>query len=759
MQTKVTRSKNELMAIISTIAVAEQVDEKHNRIRRWIAPLDCTEKFDQLSRNRIKGPGERLVESDAFKDFVAQTDLEQRKKTLLYMDKPGTGKSVLTTFVIDKLRERFGQNDKTVVAYLFCEWDSPHKQTAQDLVGSLLSQLIHSGKRPFPVSLKRKYIDACKRSANPDRVPALSFDDLRRETESFVTTLRVFVVVDALDECAESSEFLKVMTALQAAHDIRLFATSRNVQTPSGILPSHILADVHAGEEDTAQFIGEKLSRMAERNRIFNPVLQDKIKEGLNAATGGMFQLAKVYLESWSGKIIEDQVLDALQRVVSGGNLTDDGAYNNAYGEYVRRITQQSEEEIELATLAFAWIACGTRPLTSVEFRDALRLHYKLRNPTQDALNNLQEKTLSVCCGLVEMHESTGVRLAHKTAQEYFERTQKSGQTWLQNAETILASTCLNSLLSSTPGHDWVWKICGVHRTFDWGKDGPPQAKGQTGQAIQNTAPELPSSMRSPETRLLWGRPLQLDLRAANKAGPPAQPPLIQYAQLNWCFHVRQAQQTQPSTRDLDDELLEFLRSEHFSRFEGYVEHIVEFQRRRGPARRAASSRRAISSTKTRIACDGISAVHLAAYLGFHDAVGKLTQDWRKDLVNQKTSSGITPLLCAIMGGHLKTVEVLIERLIEKHPDTTTGTLRPSAVPPLSLRINNRPPNFYQAHDCARWAHRVGLKYKLGPDSYRSIAVYLEGKLKESQENGGENRQDSREFTTRTHTFRRRPTR
>lgn len=746
LQKRVSRSRDELMDVINTCPTAEDIQAKYERIHRWIAPLNCEAEYYKLCEGRIEGPGERLVASTAFKEFETQTHVRGRRNTLLYMDKPGTGKSVLATVVIDKLSETSEQHHATAVAYLFCEWNSPRKQTTQDLVGSVLSQLIRSGKKRFPLSLKKKYTNACKRSANQDNLPPLPFLDLRREMESFLSTLRAFVVVDALDECPESLDFLEIMSALQTTHDVRILATSRNVRNIPEQLPDHILVDVHAGQEDTALFIVERLKCMAKNNRIFSAALQNEIKEGLSAVSGGMFQLAKIYLETWSDMVIKDQVIDALQVVKSGDILAENQVYKDAYGTCMQRIMKQSKERVDLATLVFAWAVFGTRPLTGAELREALCLHYSLRSPTKDDLDDLMNKASSVCCGLVELQGSTGVRLAHKTAQEYFERFQKTDQAWLSNAEALLAATCLSALWSSTPNLKWVWKICGLHRTIYKGKDEQPRQRDEHRRAT----PKIP--LRSSEMRFTWGRSLDLDLRVANKAKQPAQParpPLIEYAKLNWWVHVRQAQQARCWTSELEESLSGFLRSDHFSNFEGYIEHTVELQHRRGP-RRNASSRRAQASTSTRLACHDISAVHLAAYFGFHNAVVELTQHGWTDLIDTTTRDGITPLLCAIIGGHLRTVKYLVE----KGAELTTKFPVQLSIVPSALRTEQ--PAFHKAHHCATWATQVGLQHKLGPNSYQEIAEYLRGKYRESQSNEGNHGRES--WKVPLPTFRRRPT-
>jgi ankyrin repeat protein len=92
------------------------------------------------------------------------------------------------------------------------------------------------------------------------------------------------------------------------------------------------------------------------------------------------------------------------------------------YDLAMQRISDQNEDDANLARRLLSWLTYSVRPLTVVELQHALAIE-----PGQDHLNsdNLidEEIMLSVCAGIVTVEdESNLIRFIHYTTQEYLER-------------------------------------------------------------------------------------------------------------------------------------------------------------------------------------------------------------------------------------------------------------------------------------------------------------------------------------------------
>jgi len=130
---------------------------------------------------------------------------------------PGSGKSVLASLVVDQLQEDFmGKTYATVFAYF--DYRDQNRQSPDGVTASLLQQL--SGRHsdlPEPILiLRKKFKSQDIRPQLQDRVKAFSLVCQQFE--------RVFVVIDALDECDEGKHrqtFIEVLHTLRGQVNVR----------------------------------------------------------------------------------------------------------------------------------------------------------------------------------------------------------------------------------------------------------------------------------------------------------------------------------------------------------------------------------------------------------------------------------------------------------------------------------------------------------------------------------------------------------
>lgn len=121
------------------------------------------------------------------------------------------------------LTTRF-HNDKEIgIAYLYCNFRRSYEQRIDDLLASILKQLVE--KQPsLPEPLNNLYDRYNTRRTRPP------LDELLRVLQS-VTALysRMFIIVDALDECQANDRkaLISRIFNLQTMCNINFFATSR----------------------------------------------------------------------------------------------------------------------------------------------------------------------------------------------------------------------------------------------------------------------------------------------------------------------------------------------------------------------------------------------------------------------------------------------------------------------------------------------------------------------------------------------------
>jgi hypothetical protein len=143
------------------------------------------------------------------------------------------------------------------LAYIYCNYKEQEKQTLTNLMASLVQQLVlHSSAVPDEVRALHAHHDA--RNTRPGDA---DYSKILRPIVAIFS--RVYVVVDALDECNESngtrtklSEELKALPA-----NVQLLCTSRRLGDieKSFALASHL--EIRARDADVEMFLNAQISQ------------------------------------------------------------------------------------------------------------------------------------------------------------------------------------------------------------------------------------------------------------------------------------------------------------------------------------------------------------------------------------------------------------------------------------------------------------------------------------------------------------------
>lgn len=214
--------------------------------------------------------------------------MSNENQTLFCPGIPGVGKTILTSIVIDRLHTIFQGNPGVGIAYVYCNFRRQDEQQADDLIASLLKQLA-SSLPSFPAALKERY----GRYGNAQR-PSLGglMEILRSVVE--LHEERVFIIVDALDECHSPSgcrsRFLKEILNLQSwgRSKVNVFATSRpGISDIVEAFEGHPSLEVIASREDIERYLQGQMGELG-RAVARRQDLQQEIITGILDAVDGM---------------------------------------------------------------------------------------------------------------------------------------------------------------------------------------------------------------------------------------------------------------------------------------------------------------------------------------------------------------------------------------------------------------------------------------------------------------------------------------
>ncbi|KAI1076795.1 hypothetical protein F5B20DRAFT_572639 [Whalleya microplaca] len=386
--------------------------EGDRQILNWITSIDYgTQQSDFLDKRQL-GTGEWLLRSSEYQGW-----LKGSKQMLHCPGIPGSGKTFLTSIVVQDLTTQFRNETIIGIAYIYCNFRQKAQQSINHLLASLLKQLAQR-QTSLSQSIKSLY------SQHEKNQTKLSLDEIK----------------NALSEVANMCS--------KAAAPVNIFTTSRPIMSIENELKNPTTLQISAKDEEIHLYLDEHISSF--QNSISKREgLQKSIKGTIAGAVDGMFLLAHLYLESLRNKMTSREILDALDlfRKKSEKAVTEDQkseVLTQAYDDAMERIVAQSSERRILAKNFLSWIVFAMKPLTTLQLQHALAVKNGDREFDDQRIPDINDM-ISICAGLVTIeNETRRVRLVHYTTQEYFEHTHAN---WVPDAaQSYITSTCTTYL-------------------------------------------------------------------------------------------------------------------------------------------------------------------------------------------------------------------------------------------------------------------------------------------------------------------------
>jgi len=174
--------------------------------------------------------------------------------------------------------------------YIYCNYNEQRQQTASDLLGSVLRQISSKLLLSSP-ALPNEIVTFHNTHAATETRPALHeyTYTLRKVAKLFS---RIFITIDALDECAESYELLITLRGLLSdTGNISFLATSRHMKNIDDLFENAPQLEISAKETDVRKYLDGQIKR---KPRLMghirkNPSLAGEIIETIAQKAEGMY--------------------------------------------------------------------------------------------------------------------------------------------------------------------------------------------------------------------------------------------------------------------------------------------------------------------------------------------------------------------------------------------------------------------------------------------------------------------------------------
>lgn len=199
---------------------AQQQTEEYHKIVTWLCAADLWTNHESARERHEKSTGDWLLQNDRYQKWRLGTG-----GRVWMCGKAGCGKTVLCSTAIEDIRYHCRQNVDSACAFFYFTFSDAHKQSDRDLLRSLVAQL---GWREPGLSMLRQAYERPNRSIpTSDELQVI----LSANIESWS---RVFLFLDALDECSEEHDVRqgvldRIETLTSHAPNLNIFATSREL--------------------------------------------------------------------------------------------------------------------------------------------------------------------------------------------------------------------------------------------------------------------------------------------------------------------------------------------------------------------------------------------------------------------------------------------------------------------------------------------------------------------------------------------------
>jgi len=324
-------------------------------------PRDILHDVLTQKGERVRHTCEWILNQTKFSIWVAKEDAQ----LLRLIGPPGIGKTMMSTFLVEQLRQKVEKAPGQVLAYFFCDDKNKDRSEPTAILRSLIWQLLLQRDGLFP-HIQSDFNLQGSSLCN-------DFSALWRIFEAMVTDEHagiVFVIIDALDECESSQRkgllqgmrklFNPSTTARASRYKFLLTCRPeiRDIEDELSRVGNSLRMDSADINNDLSEYIDVKVDCLADR-KSYTEEEKEMVRNALKRGVGGTFLWVSLMIDDLE-EVLRHNVEETLKSLPHGLDAT-----------YIKILNRIPDNNRNTARFVLRCMVAARRPLRKIEIQTA----------------------------------------------------------------------------------------------------------------------------------------------------------------------------------------------------------------------------------------------------------------------------------------------------------------------------------------------------------------------------------------------------
>ncbi|KAH8689020.1 putative zinc finger protein [Talaromyces proteolyticus] len=421
----------------------ERQEKRFNKVCEWFASLDMESRHHSICHDRNCFPkiGEWILEEQKVKTWLSDDVTELPGSMYWVNGRPGIGKTYLASIVIEACKAKYFWT----TVYFYCQGESNERDTAIEIIRSVLLQLIRQHPNLVPY---------CHERMTQSNTPVLSgLPTAESILKVFCEIIpHLYVVIDGIDECESreqrkqlfdtfSKSVLKYDGATTGRHRVLWFSQPQTEDIKKAFSTNEkctLSLTARHNEKDIQKYCQLRARELLKFD--FSPDTLKRVLEMISSRADGMFLFAKLVMNNLAKQPTRALFFEEITAARLPTKL------NEAYSRILQRLKRDlGESQFRYTQLLLGWMVCSKRPLKWTEIQAAVSVDLEPWNGLEelDVGRRLNDGVEELCGSLVQVLKGNRVELVHSTARSFI---LEQNELVIAAAECDLTLRCLRYL-------------------------------------------------------------------------------------------------------------------------------------------------------------------------------------------------------------------------------------------------------------------------------------------------------------------------